>query len=211
MRTISVAAFLAFFLLACPERGFAQSGRIAPTGMVHLGRIDISEPQGPEDEGVIGFGAMASPQSFPSWLAWNLELMLWDFDHVQGPDATASSAVSEEVEVNVRLVNVGLAGFYPLLERVQVYGQVGVSYYNIEYRATGIDLIFFIPFPAEEEEEDIGTALTYGFGLMMWNTEKISLGLHARHYGIESSSEKFDIQDVNAGGEYIGLSIGMSF
>lgn len=154
---------------------------------------------------------MGSPESFPSWLALHVELMFWGFDDVQGAEATASSAVTEDVEVDVLTINTSLAGVYPLLGKTQVYGQIGLSYYRIEYQATGLDLVSFFPVRVKEEDKDIGIELSYGLGLMMRATEKVNIGLHARHYGFESSSRKFDIQDVNAGGTYVGLSVGRSF
>jgi len=70
-------------------------------------------------------------------------------------------------------------------------------------------VFFGIP-GAVEDDSDSELTLQYGFGLV-YVIGHNSVGIHFRHFDIKSSSNEFSIQDVEIGGDYVGLSYGWNF
>ena len=179
-----------------------------PTLELHLGTINNDTSLDGADELVFGFVSTFAPESFPPYLRLSVDIWGWGTDL---PNTEFTScffcSINDEVNVDVIAFGVGLVGIYPTESNFQFYAQIGFSYTRVDYELRGS--VFGFPGTAAEDG-DSGTAIQYGVG-MIYKLGNNSMGVHARKFDIESSSEEFAISDIDVGGDYLGISVGWVF
>ena len=61
-----------------------------------------------------------------------------------------------------------------------------------------------------EQDWDTDISLQYGLGLIYTFGER-RIGIHARRFELDSNSELFGFNNIEVGGDYVGLSLGWGF
>ena len=96
---------------------------------------------------------------------------------------------------------------YPVAENLQFYGLIGAGYNLISYELHGT--LFSIPVTFQQDR-DTDISLQYGLRLIYKFGEQ-RIGIHARRFELDSSSELFGFNNIEVGDDFVGLSLGWGF
>lgn len=203
---------LTTILLLVASTGFHSTSALAgshlPSMELHLGKISNGTITDGDGEFTLGLSGRFAAESIGPNINVSVEIWGWDNDV---PNTEFSScflcSVDDEIDINVTTIGAAIMAVYPTTENLQFYAQAGLSYVMIDYEL-GASLLGF-PGIAEEDS-DTEFAIQYGAGMILLTGDN-SIGLHFRHFDIESSSSKFAIENIDVGGDYIGVAIGWNF
>ncbi len=96
---------------------------------------------------------------------------------------------------------------YPIAENLQYYRLIGAGYNLFSYELHGT--LFSIPVTFQQDR-DTDISLEYGLRLIYKFGEQ-RIGIHARRFELDSSSELFGFNNIEVGGDFIGLNLGWGF
>ena len=220
MKTGTLVIILALHLAAMPSTAAAgipgaaglaaeaKPSRQAPNVLLHLGKIESSDVPKNDVDTAAGLGILWQPQSFSPSLALNFELWGWDW---QQPNTAIGGgflvAADDDVDINVSILSLSLVGVHSFGRRLRGYGQIGLGYSKVDYEVRGSTL--FLP-GTLAEDDDTGLAPVYGLGIM-YADAGLNVGLHARLFDIDTGSQQLGVEDFDAGGQYLGLSVAWQF
>jgi opacity protein-like surface antigen len=176
----------------------------------YLGSFDGEENPGKlENENrsfTLGFGASFKlPKR--KHLSFDLEFWWTERDYDTTIQAPLFSTISDSMTLQTMALLFGIRGFYPSDGRFRIYGTGGFGIYKSELSVWGSTL----GLPGTIEDEDQSFGLYAGVGLEVDVGDDWFLGADYRHWIVEGSFATFGADNVDIGGNYIGISLGKHF
>lgn len=139
-------------------------------------------------------------------LSFDLEFWITERDYDTTIPAPSFSVIDERMTLTTGALLFGLRGFYPSGGPFRVYGTGGIGLYKSVLSVWGSTL----GLPGTIEDEDMSFGLHAGGGLEVV-IGSFFLGADYRHWFLEGSFGTFGTGNVDIGGDYIGISFGLSF
>jgi opacity protein-like surface antigen len=187
-------------------------GSAISTGSVrfYLGSFDGEENLGKlenEDRSfTLGFGASFKlPKR--KYLSFDLEFWWTERDYDTTIPASLFSTISDSMTLQTIALLFGIRGFYPSNGRFRIYGTGGIGIYKSELSVWGSTL----GLPGTIEDEHLSLGLHAGAGLELDVGDDWFLGADYRHWVVEGNFATFGADNVDIGGDYIGISLGKHF
>ncbi len=175
----------------------------------YLGSFDTEDNPGKlENENhkfTLGFGASFK---LPKRKHFSFDLEFWMTERKYDTTIQAPlfSTISDRMTLQTMALLFGIRGFYPSDSRFRIYGTGGIGLYKSELSVWGSTL----GFPGTIEDDDHSLGLHAGAGLEL-DTGDWVLGVDYRHWIVEGSFGEFGADNVDIGGDYIGISLGKHF
>jgi len=138
--------------------------------------------------------------------SFDLEFWWTERDYDTTIQAPLFSTISDRMTLQTMALLFGIRGFYPSDGRFRIYGTGGIGIYKSELSVWGSTL----GFPGTIEDGDQSLGLHAGAGLELDVGDWI-LGVDYRHWIVEGSFATFGADNVDIGGNYIGISLGKHF
>ena len=137
--------------------------------------------------------------------SFDLEFWWTERDYDTTIQAPLFSTISDRMTLQTMALLFGIRGFYPSDGRFRIYGTGGIGIYKSEL-SVGESWGFL----GTIEDEDQSLGLHAGAGLELDVGDWI-LGVDYRHWIVEGSFATFGADNVDIGGNYIGISLGKRF
>jgi opacity protein-like surface antigen len=176
----------------------------------YLGSFDAEDNPGKlenEDHSLtLGFGASFKlPKR--KYLSVDLEFWVTERSYDTTIQAPLFSTISGRMTLQTVALLFGIRGFYPSDGRFRIYGTGGIGIYKSELSVWGSTL----GLPGTIEDKDQSLGLHAGAGLELNVGDDWFLGMDYRHWIVEGSFSTFGADNVDIGGDYIGISLGKHF
>jgi opacity protein-like surface antigen len=176
----------------------------------YLGSFDGEENPGKlenEDRSfTLGFGASFKlPKR--KYLSFDLEFWWTERDYDTTIPAPLFSTISDSMTLQTIALLFGIRGFYPSNGRFRIYGTGGIGIYKSELSVWGSTL----GLPGTIEDEHLSLGLHAGAGLELDVGDDWFLGADYRHWVVKGNFSTFGADNVDIGGNYIGISLGKHF
>ena len=176
---------------------------------LYLGSFDGEENPGKlenESGGLTLGGGISVRLPKTKYLSFDLEFWMTERDYDTTVPAPAFSVIDERMTLSTGALLFGVRGFYPSGSRFRVYGTAGIGLYKSELSVWGSTF----GFPGTIEDDDTSLGFHAGGGLEV-GIGSFVLGADYRRWFLKGSFGTFGADNVDIGGDYIGVSFGLSF
>ncbi|HEB02646.1 MAG TPA: hypothetical protein ENI12_05360 [Nitrospirae bacterium] len=202
-----------------PSADRAKRTIVPPTsaarGMLrfHLGSFDAEENPGKlyneRHRGTWGAGLSFK---LPKTEHFSFDVEFWEtsrkYDNTAITCCFPLGTIDDHITLNTSALLFGVRAIYPLGSRFRIYGAGGVGQYKskliLEGTMSGTRGTLV-------EEANSSAGHYFGGGLETFVSYNVAIGVNYRRWVVEGSFDKFGLNNVDIGGEYTGISIGLQF
>ncbi|KPJ63569.1 hypothetical protein AMJ44_14275 [candidate division WOR-1 bacterium DG_54_3] len=138
--------------------------------------------------------------------SFDLEFWMTERDYDTTIPAPMFSVIDERMTLSTDALLIGVGGFYPPAGRFRVHGTAGIGLYKSVLSVWGSTL----GLPGVIEDEEVSLGFHAGGGLEV-SIGPYVLGADYRRWYLEGSFGTFGAHNVDIGGDYIGVTFGLSF